>query len=224
MDWFERIWEEREEQVYPELFGPAKGGIYTLAPSVFLETFQQESFDPRWLHYGVFEVPPTPSRGSWLYVTSGLSNAWEDDEPVPSGPSGLGREFVFETTASAKWAILRVQHVMTFQILLSCGRFPGRDTLDLYDRIPLRASITPGPSDLRWIMLAPPEGYPVSFNLESGRVDLVALVGITDAEAQYARDRGGDNLLKLLKERGAFPVTAPGRDSIVRPAPSAHFT
>lgn len=217
MDWFERIWEEREERIYPKLFGAAKDGIYTLPPNVFLETFKQESFDPRWLHYGVFEVPPTPTRRSWLYVTSGLSNAWEDDEPDPSGPSGLGCEFVFETTESAKWAILRVQHVVAFQILLSCGRFPGRDLLGFYDRIPLRASITPEPSALQWIMVAPPQGYSSSFDLESGHVELMALVGITDDEAQYGREKSGDKLLALLEERNAFPVTDPNRKSTVEP-------
>ena len=46
-------------------------------------------------------APPsgTALRPSRLYVTSGLSNPRDDDEPGGAGePSGLGAEFVFEMT------------------------------------------------------------------------------------------------------------------------------
>jgi Suppressor of fused protein (SUFU) len=145
-EWFERVWADREENVFPRLFGPEPRGVFTLSHSIFLETFKQPSFDPRWCHYGVFEFRPTTSRSSWLYVTSGMSNAWEDDEPRADGPSGFGCEFVLETTEQGEWAILRMQHLMAFQILLENGRYLGRDPLTPYDRIPLRASITPEPS------------------------------------------------------------------------------
>ena len=88
--WFEAAWADREENVYPRLFGPESRGNFTLAHSIFLETFRQDSFDPRWLHHGVFDFGPTATRASWLYVTSGMSNAWEDDEPDPAGPSEFG--------------------------------------------------------------------------------------------------------------------------------------
>jgi hypothetical protein len=91
-EWFEGVWADREESVFPRLFGPQPRGVFTLSPSIFLETFKQASFDPRWLHYGVFEFRPTSTRSSWLYVTSGMSNAWGDDEPHPDGPSGFGCE------------------------------------------------------------------------------------------------------------------------------------
>lgn len=212
-DWFEAVWEHREERLYPELFGPVGDAIFPLSPAIFTDTFQQD-FDPRWLHCGVFESPPNRRHSSWLYVTSGLSNAWEDDAPDPTSPSGLGCEFVFETTQQAKWAIVRMLHVMAFQILLAHGRYPDRDVLEHYDRIPLRDSISPHPSELVYLMVAPPVGTD-TFQLDSGDVELLALTGITNAEAQFARDNSGQELLKRLTNASAFPVTDPKRGCTV---------
>ena len=87
--WFEEVWAYREDTVYPRLFGPVGRGIFPLSHTIFTDVFKQE-FDPRWLHFGVFEIPPTKERDAWLYVTSGMSNAWEDEKPNPLGPSGFG--------------------------------------------------------------------------------------------------------------------------------------
>ena len=214
-EWFERVWADREESIFPRLFGPEPRGVFTLSPSIFLETFKQSSFDPRWLHYGVFEFRPTTTRSSWLYVTSGMSNAWEDDEPHPDGPSGFGCEFVLETTKQGDWAILRLQHLMAFQILLEHGRYPGRDPVSPYDRIPLREPITVEASDLRWLILAPPVSFAPRFALASGWVELYEVFGATEEEAVYAREQGGDKLVELLTRAGGFPVTDPRRKSAV---------
>ena len=146
-NWFEATWADRQDEIYPRLFGPVGSSIFPVSAQVFTETFQQ-GFDPRWLHCGVFESSPNQQHESWLYVTSGLSNEWDDEHPDSNSMSGLGCEFVFETTTQGQWAILRVQHIMAFQILLAHDRYPGRDLLDIYDRIPLRGPITPAPSSL----------------------------------------------------------------------------
>ncbi len=210
-EWFERAWAFREEVVYRDLFGDTGPGIFVLDPSIFVDTFKQESFDPRWLFSGVFESPPNDRHSSWLYVSSGLSNPWEDDAPDPTGVSGLGCELVLESVARGEWAIRRVQHLVAFQTLLACGRYPGRGLLDVHDRIPLRAPITPEPSELTWLFVAEPEGYPASAQLPSGRVDFLHVVGITEAEARLARERGGGELVELLRRAGALPVTDPAR-------------
>lgn len=213
-DWFEEVWAYREETVYPRLFGPLGRGIFTLSPAIFNDVFKQE-FDPRWLHSGVFEFPPTKERASWLYVTSGMSNAWEDEKPNSDGPSGFGCEFVFESVEQKDWAIIRLQHLMAFQILLFHDRYPGREPLSEYDRVPLRGPISLDPSEIQWLILAPPESYPARFELESGWVDLLAVFGATDAETALAREQGGDKLVQMLKPHGAFPVTDPKRKSVV---------
>jgi len=213
----ERVWAHREEVIYPALFGPLAPSTAPLPAQLFHEMFKQESVDPRWLHVGVMTAPPTAQRATWIYVTSGLSNPWESGSPAPEGElSGLGREFVFETTEPGDWAILRLQHVAAFELLLAAGRYSGHEPLGLHDRLPLRGPITfRDESALRWLLVASDAWYAPTFTLESGEVDLLTLVGITDDEAQLGREQGGDELLRALRARGAFPVSDPKRTSVL---------
>ena len=210
--WFEAAWAEREEEVYPRLFGSHDPQICVLTPHLFQTTFEQENVDPRWLHSGVFEVPPTPDRASWLYVSSGLSNAWEDDTPDPTGPSGLGMEFILQTPSREFWAIDRLAHVIAFQILLSVGEYPGRELLDVHARLPLRCSISPEPSELTWLVVGPPDGLPSSFQLASGVVDLLTIVGVTEQEVAHARERAAIAFSRF-SETEALSRSPTGNDS-----------
>lgn len=207
--WFERVWEHREEVLYPSLFGSTRRGVFTISGEIFTNVFKQESIDPCWLHHGVFEFAPTPARDSWLYVTSGMSNEWGVQDP--NTPSGLGCEFVFETTQQSEWAITRLLHVMAFQILLCSGRYPGREPLSDFDRIPLREPICPGGSILTYLMIAPPSRFPREAKLESGPFDFYQIVGISEADATFARAHDGPTLLERLTANGYFPVADPAR-------------
>lgn len=213
-DWFERVWEHREEVLYPSLFGSSSRGIFPIQAEMLTKLFKQESFDPGWLHYGVFEFAPAPARDSWLYVTSGMSNAWEVASPDPTAISGLGCEFVFETTQQAEWAIIRLLQVMTFQILLCHGRYPSSEPLRDFDRIPLRGPICEGQSLLTRLMVAPPSRFPREAKLDSGSFDFYQLVGISEAETSFARTHDGPALLELLVTFGCFPVTDPNRNEV----------
>jgi len=123
-----------------------------------------------------------------------MSNAWEDDRPVPTARSGMGCEFILETTEAGQWPILRLLHVMACQILVCHGRFPGRPPLSEFDRIPLKCAIDGNDSKLRSIMLTPsPHG--TELRLESGTFDFLQLIGITDDEVLYAKENGGTKLL-----------------------------
>jgi hypothetical protein len=214
-EWFENAWAVREEEVYPRLFGPHGPDIAVLTADLFMKTFKQPSFDPRWLHSGVLEVPPTEGRRSWLYVSSGLSNAWEDDEPQPAGPSGLGMEFVLQVPERSPWALERMAHVIAFQTLIAYGHYPGRDLLAFHDRIPLRSSIDGASSELTWLTIGPSDGLPADFQLPTGSVELLTIVGITEWEAAHAQAHGGGVLLDILREGDAYPVTDPRRSSLV---------
>ncbi len=214
-DWFEKVWQYREETLYPALFGSSCSDIYTIQPETITNTFLQETFDPSWLHYGVIEFTPTPTRSSWLYVTSGMSNDWEADVPDPKASSGFGCEFLLETVQQSRWAIVRLLHLMTFQILLVHGRYQGRDALGDFDRIPLRSSIREDPSVLTYLMLAPPSNVERQQHLDSGTFDFFQVVGISEAEAAYAREHGGPALLVLLISGGGYPITNPDRSCVV---------
>jgi hypothetical protein len=215
-DFLERVWAFREEQVYPALFGDLGPGIYPLNEETFA-AFDQEP-DPRWLFTGVFESPPSDKHDGWIYVSSGLSTPWEQEGPAASKEeaSWLGLELVFHTEAQSDWAIHLVQRIAAFEILLAHDAFPGRERLSFGDRIPIRGPLVPGSdSALTYLLLAPREADTEQFQLESGLVDLVQLVGITDAEAAFARERGLLPLLEILRKGNADAITRPWRASLL---------
>lgn len=218
MTTLEEVWAHREEVVYPELFGPTGGQIYPLEVELFHDVFQQNRIDPRWLHVGVFQIAPTPARSTWMAVSSGLSNPWDDDPAAvePRDYSGLGVELVLETPAAAPWAIVLMQRLAAFAILLAHGRFGAAAPLDYGDRIPLHGSVAlEQPSALQHVVIAQPDHYPACFQLASGRVDLLHVIGISDAELAFAKATSSAVLIERLKAQGAYPVTDPNRAPMI---------
>ena len=214
-EWFEGAWTFREEGLYRAHFGDLGKGIYTLDADMFAIQFRQESIDPRWLTEGVFECPPCGTRHNWLYVSSGLSNAWEAESPNPDESSGLGCEFILECPQQSMWALLLLRRMVAFQILLSVGRFPGKALLGIWDRVPLRAPIDGLSSALNWVLLTPHPLFQGPQQLPSGRFQFIHFVGVTEDEAEYARKNGGDELLKLLTLRNVGPATDPMRKTVM---------
>jgi hypothetical protein len=214
MSSLEAVWEQREAVVYPELFGRASRGIFPLSFDLFAEVFGQSEVDPRWLHHGVFEFAPSPQRATWLYATSGTSNPWEQEpcEYQPNQFSGIGTELVLEVPAQSEWAISCVQKLLAYNILLAHGRFGEAEPLDYGSRVPLGGPINGDPgSCIRFIVVAKPRNFPASFQLASGRVDLLQLVGVSESERELAKAEGNDALIDLLVQRARFPLTDPER-------------
>jgi len=214
----EEVWRIREEEVYPALFGARVRGIFPLQMQMFTGQFGQSDVDPRWLHYSVFEFAPTETRHSWLYVTSGHSNPWEQspEEFDPDGESGAGVEFTLATTEAGDWAIRTLQSMLGFDILLGAGRFPGRGYLGLNDRIPLRGPLNGDPACvLRNLVITEPEGIPAEFRLPSGKVLLAGFTAISDEELNDAKQSGSSRLIDRLRVAGFHPVNDPHRQSLV---------
>lgn len=214
----EIIWKIREEEVYPALFGPVRRGIFPLTQELFMDRLGQSNVDPRWLFHGVFEFAPTSTRSSWLYVTSGYSNPWDQDQADydAEGESGAGVEFTFEASEQGDWAVKTLQHMLAFDLLLGAGRIAGAECLSLHDRIPLRAPINGKPDcQVRNLILVGREDGPKEFRLPSGEVILVGFTGITDAELAFAKANGSPALIEKLRTAGYHPVTNPGRLSLL---------
>lgn len=213
----EKIWKMREEVIYPTLFGPVSRGIFPLSQGLFAERFGQSDIDPRWLFHGVFEFAPTADRSSWLYVTSGYSNPW-DQEPSaydPGGESGAGVEFTFAVSEQGDWAIQTLQNILAFDLLLGAGRFSGAGRLSLHDRIPLSAPVNGDPNcQVRNLMLVEREDGAQEFSLPSGAVILMGFTGMTDAELAFAKAYGSPALIERLRAAGYHPVTNPHRVSL----------
>ena len=212
----EEVWRIREEDVYPALFGPLARGISPLPMRLFKEGFGH-SFDPRWLTYGVLEFAPTEARNSWLYVTSGHSNPWEQspEEFDPDGESGAGVEFTLATTEAGDWAIRTLQAVLAFDLLLGAGRYPGKEPLVFNERIPLRAPLNGDPACvLRNLVMTEPEGIPAEFQLPSGKVLLTGFTAISDAELIEAKQSGSVAVIDRLRAAGFHPINDPHRQSL----------
>lgn len=214
----EEVWRIREEDIYPNLFGQEHRGIFPLDITLFTNQFQQTKVDPRWLNYGVIEFSPTPKRASWLYVTSGHSNPWEE-EPADydeAKQSGGGVEFTLETAEKGDWAIRVLQSMLAFDVLLSVGRYPGKDVLGLNDRIPMRAPLNGDPDCLlRSLVVAKSGHFKDEFVLPSGVVQLLSFTAISDRELAYAKENGSENIISRLGELGFHPVNDPFRRSII---------
>ncbi|MEO6596428.1 MAG: suppressor of fused domain protein [Planctomycetota bacterium] len=213
--WFEAVWSDREDRVYRALFGDLGQGVYTAGSSVY-DRFQKEPH-PGWLNHGVFACPPSDDRTSWLYVTSGLSNPWNLEQPRrdPSGFSGLGFELALETRDAADWAVPLLHNLMAYELLVAVGSYDGAELLEYGNRVPLNGSITPSfDSKIRWLLVEQPMHYAQAFDLESGRVDLFHLVGATDDEVELARSTDQDTLVALLRHKGVYPRTDAARQSV----------
>ena len=202
MSLLEDSWKQREEQIYPSLFGGAGEGIYLLDASLFNNQFDIDDIDPRWLHYGVFKYAPTSDRNTWVYVSSGMSNAWEVD--TLEEYSGLGTEFILEMDKDSDWAIDILRRLVAFNILVSVGWYGDKPLLDYGDRIPV--SIEPNISSL---MIVQPNKFPKFFKLISGKVDILQVTGVTAKELEYAKANSSEMLAnKLVESQNAFNLKA----------------
>jgi hypothetical protein len=207
--WLEEVWEEREEKLYPGMFGPMRG-IFPIPPARF-QRFDAPP-DPRWLMTGVFECAPTATRSSWVYVTSGLSNPW-DDEANPNEPTGYACEFAIETARQGDWAIPLLHHLASIHLLACSRRIHGKP-FGHGDRVALHGGIDEGASALRHVLITDPVSFDKLLLQRSGFADWLFCVGISDAEKAFARESGNDLLLERLAQAAAFPVTDPDRKSL----------
>lgn len=207
MSLLEEAWEEREDVVYPKVFGDTGPGLYPLTNEVF-EQLDATSVDPRWLTHGVFQSPPIDTRNTWAYVTSGMSNPWESEEPQDY--SGFGVEFVIETEQEATWAINVLHTLMAYNLLLASGQMGEPALLDYGDRIPFSLS-----DDIAAMLIAPPFQLPESVDIQSGRVDFLQVVGITASELAFAKETSSEVLTDLLIEETGGLVTSKMRRSVI---------
>jgi len=208
----EAIWEMREENIYPRLFGHKSRGIFPLEHETF-HRFGVVQIDPIWLHHGIIEFNPTEDRPSWLYVTSGHSNPYDDnsdfcDESV---------EFALAVTEPGDWAIRCLQSIMAFDKLLRVNHFPGKPPLDLYDRIPLHEPLNGDEKCiLRRLMVTETAAYP-GFDTPAGHVAIRSLTAITDTEWFFAKDgeKEAGVLVERLERSGHHPINDPWRASLL---------
>lgn len=208
-------WKQREETLYKTLFGDLGPGIYPLSMSLFEDLFNCAEVDPRWLHIGVFECPPTAGRPHWVYVSSGLSNPWDEEPDEDEEWTGLGRELLLECQQQSPWALAMVRRFAAYQMLLAAGHFGDQEPLDAWDRMSVGGPIDGEHSALSAIIMVPSEHFPEEYQLVSGKFAFLQMIGLTAAELAHGRAHDFEDLLQALGEQGAAPLVDAARDSIV---------
>jgi hypothetical protein len=225
--WIESVFAQRDETLYPQFFnpdGPVNGSIYRLSDENF-RAVGAETPDQRLLLHGVFEFAPTADRPHWVYASSGMSNPWGQtaETAKPDDYSGLGYEFVVHTRERGRWPIQMLHWLMTVQLLTATGHMQG-ELLQPHDRIPLGGSIGKKDGVLTHLLTVTPDDfakhdcgvkYPANFQLPSGTVDFLILLGISSREADFARTQGVEALVDLLVHHHFAPFTDPQRVSVV---------
>ena len=213
----ESVWALREEEMYPALFGPESRGIFVLDPADFANFGAQ--CDPRWLFLGVFEFAPTPTRQSWVYVTSGGSTPWEQ-KPEDYGAeefSWLGFELMIETAVPGEWAIRLLKRLFAFQVLLEHDHFGDKPGLSMGARFPIRQPIDGADSALSFVVVTAPRCVGLMQSLPSGKFGFLEVVGVAESEIAFAKTHGTEVLVERLIAAGAAPVTDVGRAPVPLP-------
>jgi len=213
----ESITSLREDEVYPALFGEPGRGRVPMQAEVFAP-FGEVEIAPHWLDHGVMEFQPTPTRRSWLYVTSGYSTPWgtTPDTWDPEAESGNGVEFVLEAPEQADWAATRLMSLMAFDMLLSTGQVEG-EPLAFHDIVPLSQAVDGSKSGMmKSVVMIQPEHLDQSFQLPSGQVALAEFVGLTEGEARFAGQFGFQMVGDKLRVSKEFPMTIPTRKSVIK--------
>ena len=187
-DWFEAAWAEREDGVYARDFGYLGPGIYPLDTDVF-KRLGGTAVDPRWLTIGAFESPPNEGRNNWVYVTSGLSNAWEAETPDPTAWSGLGFEFLIQCKSQSAWALALVRNLAAYQLMLATDQLGEREPLGFWDRTGVGASIDFEQSAMKALLFVPAPNFSGVRQIASGKFEYLQAVGLTPEEHAYGRKK-----------------------------------
>ena len=91
---------------------------------------------------------------------------------------------------------------------------PFAEAVAQFDAAADRLNLSP---EIRAILRKPKRELTVNFPVrkDDGSVEMYTVVGITEAEAAFARTEGGDRLVARLCEGGAYPVVDPYRGSVL---------
>ncbi len=186
-DMLEKCWKQRDEELYVELFGKAETEQLTLTEELFKEEFGRQNIHPFWLHHSVLTFSPTEDRATWIYATSGMSNAWDG---LTDEYSGLGIEFIMECDAPNPSAKEFMAKLMAYNLLLAMGHYKDKASLALWDILPLEEQ-----ADLlgaSHIMIAPPHSFPAKIKLITGKCELLQIFKVSEKEAGIAKDVGAE--------------------------------
>jgi len=166
-----------------------------------------------WAGGGFYLYPA--ATGGYYFVSSGLSHP-AHDQPAQTDEedafSGYGIELVIQAPEGSRWPFGVLESLVNYLLFQENARIimPG-------DRIPCGGPlVTDTDTDLCYLIAAFSDRYDTQGRLPAGDVDLVHLIGVTEAEAQQAiawgRGSGGTLILReVLKQFEVDELTDPSR-------------
>jgi Suppressor of fused protein (SUFU) len=137
-----------------------------------------------------------------------MSNPWESE--VPEEYSGKGVELLMETDEEETWAIEVLQTLMAYNVLIATGHIGNISPLSYGHRLPLAFSST-----FKTMMFTQPLNFPNNFSIQSGKVDLLQVVGITASELDAAKQTSSEELKQMLVRMTGGLLTSKDRASIL---------
>ena len=78
----------------------------------------------------------------------------------------------------------------------------------------MEGTLTGGESKLNGFVFVTDPARPSHFQLESGQVELLTLVGVTKNEMAFSRSNGMDRLMAKLVAAGTGYITHPDREQV----------
>ena len=136
------------------------------------------------------------------YVTSEMTG-----EDVGQLPTTLGR---YELMICARQELREAGDLISTLASYTCeAELEPGETMDLGTFF--------GDSSIRAVLFTHPREQPVHFEFFGQRYGLLLCIGITAEELAFNHNHGSESLLALLRQRGVFPYTTPGRASVSLP-------
>jgi hypothetical protein len=159
----------------------------------------------------ILTYAPDPQRPYWLYVTSGLSNPWYQEEPEEV--SGFGYELLIKSPIQAEWPA-QILRTMAFYVFNHAAQLsPG-------NRVALNGPVSVNtPSDIVnlfiWYADEAPDAW---YQLPSGGFGVFSAIGITNDECDFAEKvkAGTWCIQEVLRQVGIGQVTDPARKSVMQ--------
>jgi Suppressor of fused protein (SUFU) len=159
----------------------------------------------------VLAYAPNEQRSHWLYVTSGLSNPWFQEEA--GEVSGFGCELMVKSAVAARWP-LRLLRRLSYYILSYSGTLSPGVILNMQTPLAVRAD---GGLNNIFVWYAD-EAPDCLYQLPSGVFGMFCTVGITEDECQFAEsidEYGCWSIQQVLRHAGLGQITDPQRSSVM---------
>jgi hypothetical protein len=160
----------------------------------------------------VMQYAPRPDRMSWVYVTNGISCGGAAKSAKPPKLELIMHWKPREGGGNPSNAVLQLAE----HVLANLHSFGACEIISASEKMDLSSA-----GYQHWLACAPDPTLPEHIEA-GGKVKLVMLLGISDAELQTAVKvkpevaDGRKVLLEALKIGGVFPVTDPGRTCLTR--------